>query len=102
VVNPLTNNSVKKDFDAVNVAENQENITPQSNALIKQQSHAASSPSNALKSNDRVNPWYHGNCEHCKGDFKKKTTWQRFCCPECRDENYFLRTGKKWHGKKAH
>ena len=82
-------------------AKNQENITIPSNALIKQQNHTANSPSNALKSNDLVNAWYHGNCEHCKEDFKKKTTWQRFCSKECRDENYFLRTGKKWHGKKT-
>lgn len=92
------------DSRAVNVSNDREKTAVQSNKPVSLEkaapSRAAISPSNALKINDLVNAWYQGNCEHCKQDFKKKTTWQRFCCPECRDENYFLRTGKKWHGKK--
>lgn len=39
--------------------------------------------------------WASGCCEHCQKDFKKKTTWQRFCCKACQTTAYELRTGRK-------
>ena len=55
---------------------------------------------NAINGNDGK-AWYEGNCEHCKQAFKKKTTWQRFCCTEHQALAYEARTGKKWYGKKV-
>lgn len=41
--------------------------------------------------------WQHGNCAHCATEFKKKTTWQKYCGDSCRAMAYELRTGKKLH-----
>lgn len=77
-------------------------VTP-SNALKKTVSLEKTTPSNALKSNalnsQSGEVFNLGYCEHCSKEFIKNTTWQRFCTPECRDESYYLRTGKKWRGK---
>lgn len=55
------------------------------------------SKTNAL----RTQSWQQGNCVHCKTDFKKKTTWQKFCCENCRIAAYELRTGKRVNLKKT-
>jgi hypothetical protein len=49
---------------------------------------------------DKKSLWYQGNCQYCKTDFKKMTSWQKFCCEDCRKAAYELRTGKAWRGKK--
>lgn len=43
----------------------------------------------------RGSNWNMGNCLHCQKDFKKKTTWQKYCTDVCRATAYELRTGKK-------
>ena len=64
------------------------------------QSLVVSGAVNAINGNDSK-AWYEGVCEHCKASFKKKTTWQRFCCTEHQALAYEARTGKKWRGKKV-
>ncbi len=93
-------NSVQKDLNAVSVGKNED---IQSNALEQcsvknEQSLDTKGTSNALEqcsnSND-LEAWHNGNCEHCKQAFKKRTTWQRFCSSECREQSYFVKTGIK-------
>jgi hypothetical protein len=67
------------------------------------QSRAVSGAVNAINgiAMTNIKSWYEGECEYCSEPFKKKTTWQRFCCTEHQAAAYELRTGKKWYGKKV-
>lgn len=31
------------------------------------------------------------DCFHCKGEFQRKTKWQKFCSTVCRNKNYYMR-----------
>jgi hypothetical protein len=47
-----------------------------------------------------------GTCEHCGKDYIKRTTWQKFCSPECRKDHHATKhngtpydpTRKPWKG----
>lgn len=101
-------NSAVKDDSAVILATNQDNITTNGNGIYgnaiakkvslekTEQNRAASGAVNAIYGN----AWNEGNCEYCNEQFKKKTTWQRFCCTDHQALAYEQRTGKKWYGGK--
>lgn len=72
----------------------------QANGVGKNQDLGRNASIDAMRQ-DKKSYWYQGNCEHCKTDFKKVTSWQKFCCEDCRKAAYELRTGKVWRGKKT-
>ena len=85
----------KKDDNALRSTQSlRTDDTEQSASLAKQ---GLQSESYAM----RTQNWHQGNCEHCQADFKKKTTWQKFCCENCRIAAYELRTGKRVNLKKT-
>ena len=105
-----TNSAVKDDSAAI-LATNQDsngngiygNASAKKVSLEKTgQNRAVSGAVNAINGNDIYgNAWNEGNCEYCNEQFKKKTTWQRFCCTDHQALAYEQRTGKKWYGKKT-
>jgi hypothetical protein len=54
---------------------------------------------NAMRGGD--NNWKIANCLQCGQEFKRNTTWQKYCCENCRQEAYIKRTGKELKFKKT-
>jgi hypothetical protein len=53
------------------------------------------SDSNAMRLTQCVtHDWKIGNCEHCKSEFQKRVTWQKFCSDNCRIAKWELTHGK--------